>query len=160
MRQNLRRLQLIAEIIEVDVVQWAPARRFDAVLLDAPCSATGTIRRHPDVLRLRRPQDIARMAMLQSSMLRNAATLVRPGGVLVYSTCSLEPEEGETQVEAFLLAQPQFQRAAIAAAEIGGEADWITSAGDLRTLPFHRPCGASTSRGMDGFYAARLRHRS
>ncbi len=107
------------------------------MILDAPCTATGTIRRHPDILRLKAPEDVARMAGVQRPMLAHAATLVREGGTLVYSTCSLEPEEGQAQVEAFLADHRNFERVPIAAQEIGGEADWITPAGDLRTLPFH-----------------------
>ncbi len=139
-----------------------PGRRagtFDVVILDAPCTATGTIRRHPDILRLKHADDIARMAGLQRPMLAHAATLVRAGGTLVYSTCSLEPEEGQLQVEAFLAEHPDFQRVRIAPLEIGGEAEWFTAAGDLRTLPFHLALEPEELAGMDGFYVARLRRR-
>jgi 16S rRNA (cytosine967-C5)-methyltransferase len=90
-------------------------------------------------------------------MLAHAPALVRPGGVLVYSTCSLEPEEGQQQVEAFLAAHPEFARAPLAAADIAAAPEWITPAGDLRTLPFHLPLEPETLSGLDGFYAARLR---
>jgi 16S rRNA (cytosine967-C5)-methyltransferase len=101
------------------------------------------------------------MAHLQRAMLANAATLVGAGGMLLYSTCSLEPEEGAAQIEAFLAAHGRdFARVAITAGELGGEADWITPAGDLRTLPFHMALEPGELAGMDGFYVARLRRRA
>ena len=113
LRDNLRRLALPAEIVEADAATWSPGLTFDAVVLDAPCTATGTIRRHPDILRLKTPDDIPRMADLQARMLTNAATLVRPGGLLIYSTCSLQPEEGEHQLPPFLATHPDFHPAPI-----------------------------------------------
>jgi 16S rRNA (cytosine967-C5)-methyltransferase len=158
LRENLQRLHLAAEVVEADAATWSPGRTFDVVILDAPCTATGTIRRHPDILRLKEPNDIARMADLQRNMLAHAATLVAPGGTLVYSTCSLEPEEGAAQIEVFLAEHRQdFARVAITAQELGGETDWITPAGDLRTLPFHMALEPRELAGMDGFYVARLR---
>ena len=160
LRENLQRLHLAAEVVEADAASWSPGRTFDVVILDAPCTATGTIRRHPDILRLKAPEDVVRMAGVQRPMLAHAATLVREGGTLVYSTCSLEPEEGQAQVEALLAEHRNFERAPIAAQEIGGEGDWITSAGDLRTLPFHMAIEPEELAGMDGFYVARLRRRA
>jgi 16S rRNA (cytosine967-C5)-methyltransferase len=158
LRENLHRLHLTAEVVEADAATWSPGRTFDVVILDAPCTATGTIRRHPDILRLKTPEDVTRMAALQRNMLAHAVTLVAPGGTLVYSTCSLEPEEGAAQIEAFLAEHRQdFARVAITAQELGGEADWITPAGDLRTLPFHMALEPRELAGMDGFYVARLR---
>jgi len=163
LRANLDRLQLAAEVIEADAARWSPGRTFDVVVLDAPCTATGTIRRHPDILRLKQPGDVARMAELQRAMLANAATLVGPGGLLVYSTCSLEPEEGPAQVGPFLAAHSQFERVPIAAAEIAADATWLTAHGELRTLPHHMfhveqlPAGLA---GIDGFFVARLRRVS
>jgi 16S rRNA (cytosine967-C5)-methyltransferase len=159
LRQNLLRLNLAAEVVEADASTWSPGRMFDVVLLDAPCTATGTIRRHPDILRLKRPQDIVRMAQLQRSMLSHAASLVRPGGLLVYATCSLEPEEGEMQIADFLAANAEFARAPIAAAEIAADPGWISPAGELRTHMFHLPQSPPDLPGMDGFYVARLRRR-
>ena len=159
LRENLGRLQLAAEVVEADAATWSPGRTFDVVVLDAPCTATGTIRRHPDILRLKRTEDVGRMAALQRAMLAHAASLVRPHGLIVYATCSLEPEEGALQVAAFLAARPDFERVAIAASEIGAEPEWITAEGELRTLPFHvqqEPPGLS---GLDGFYVARLRRK-
>jgi 16S rRNA (cytosine967-C5)-methyltransferase len=154
LRQNLARLQLTAEIVVADAAKWTPGRTFDAVVLDAPCSGTGTIGRHPDILRLKGPADVKRMAEVQRAMLSNAATLVRPGGTLVYSTCSLEPEEGRAQIDTLLAHEPALQRAPIAAPEIGADPAWITD-GDVRTLPFHLAEGELA--GLDGFYIARLR---
>jgi len=160
LRANLGRLRLDAEVVEADVSSWAPGRTFDVVLLDAPCTATGTIRRHPDILRLKGPEDVARMAQTQARMLAHAATLVAPGGLVVYATCSLEPEEGEQQTAAFLAAHPNFARQPVAAAEIGAEPEWISADGDLRTLTFHGAQSPPELAGLDGFYAARLRRLS
>src|SRR5262249_62038084 len=128
-----------ADVIAADAAAWSPGRTFDVVVLDAPCTATGTIRRHPDILRLKRPEDIARMAELQRAMLAQAATLVGPQGVVVYSTCSLGPEDGDMQIADFLKAQTNFERVPIVADEIGAEPQWITAQGELRTLPCHLP---------------------
>jgi 16S rRNA (cytosine967-C5)-methyltransferase len=160
LRANLGRLRLDAEVVEADVSSWAPGRTFDVVLLDAPCTATGAIRRHPDILRLKGPEDVARMAQTQARMLAHAATLVASGGLIVYATCSLEPEEGEQQTAAFLAAHPNFARQPVAAAEIGAEPEWISADGDLRTLTFHGAQSPPELAGLDGFYAARLRRLS
>jgi 16S rRNA (cytosine967-C5)-methyltransferase len=159
LKANLERLKLTATLAEADAASWSPGRTFDAVVLDAPCTATGTIRRHPDVLRLKGPEDVVRMAALQARLLGSAAGLVRPGGLLVYSTCSLEPEEGPAQIAAFLAAREDFEPVPIAPGEFEIESAWITPAGELRTLPHHLD-GASSLPGLDGFYAARLRRRS
>ena len=146
LRDNLARLGLTAAIAVADATAYE-AEPFDAVLLDAPCSATGTIRRHPDVAWTKAEGDIARLAELQARLLDRAAGLVRPGGRLVYCTCSLEPEEGEAQVAAFLAKDPRFVRVPVQAEEVGGRAELIDANGDLRTLPSH---------GLDGFFATRL----
>jgi len=155
LRENLTRLGLTAETVEADALEWQ-AEPFDAVLLDAPCSSTGTIRRHPDIPWLKREADLATMTALQTRLLEKAATLVRPGGTLVYCTCSLEPEECEAQVSAFLARTPGLTRRGITAAEVGGQAGFVTAAGDLRTLPCHWPDPDPRMAGLDGFYAARL----
>jgi 16S rRNA (cytosine967-C5)-methyltransferase len=130
------------------------------VVLDAPCTATGTIRRHPDILRLRQPEDVGRMAGIQRALIVNAARLVAPGGLLIYATCSLEPEEGEQQIAAFLADAMNFQRLPIDPGGLGADPSWVTAAGDLRTLPLHLPLEPSEISGLDGFYVARLRRRA
>jgi 16S rRNA (cytosine967-C5)-methyltransferase len=155
LRDNLTRLGLTAEVVEADVTSWQ-AGPFDAVLIDAPCSSTGTIRRHPDIAWLKREEDIGALVELQRRLLDRAVALTAPGGTVIYCTCSLEPEEGEAQVEALLEREPQVRRHAITAAEVGGCGEFITAAGDLRTLPCHFPDSEPRMSGLDGFYVARL----
>ena len=155
--ENLARLSLSAEIVEADVTAWEPGRAFDAVLLDAPCSATGTIRRHPDILHLKRKDDTTERVALQRRLLDRAAALVRPGGLLVFCTCSLEPEEGPAHIARFLAETPRFAREPVAPGEAGIDGAWLTPEGDLRTLPCHLPLSDPAVSGLDGFYAARLR---
>ena len=154
LRENLARLHLEAEIVEADALDWHPAAQAHLVLLDAPCTATGTIRRHPDILHGRRPANVARLAELQGQLLARAAAMVAPGGLLVYASCSLQPEECERRVDAFLAVAPDFARLPVRPGELAGVGEAITTAGDLRTLP----CHWAKDGGMDGFYAARLRH--
>ena len=154
--QNLARLGLSAETVVADATQWAGAAPFDAVLLDAPCSATGTIRRHPDIPWLKGEADIAALAALQRRLLAHAASLVKPGGAIVYCTCSLEDEEGPGAVADVLAATPGLRRAPIRPDEIAGESQFITPDGDLRTLPCHWPDPEPRMAGLDGFFAARL----
>lgn len=155
LRENLARLRLSAELVEGDLLGWTPAEPFDAVLLDAPCSGTGTIRRHPDIARNKTADDVARMAALQRALLAAAAKTVRPGGRLVYSVCSLQPEEGPATAAAFLAAAPEFRRLPVGAREIGGIESFLTPEGDIRTLPCHLP----ERGGIDGFYVCRLERR-
>jgi 16S rRNA (cytosine967-C5)-methyltransferase len=149
---NLNRLGLPVSAIAADAMTWRPEQPADAVLLDAPCTATGAIRRHPDVPHLKHPEDVARLAVVQENLLRAAVEMLRPGGMLVYCTCSLEPEEGPQRLEALLRSGAPVERRPIGAAEIGVAPDWLTPSGDLRTLPCHLP----EYDGVDGFYAARL----
>jgi 16S rRNA (cytosine967-C5)-methyltransferase len=155
LRDNLARLALAAEIVLADVEQWT-AQPFDAVLLDAPCSSTGTIRRHPDVPWLKSESDISKLAALQRRLLDRAVALTKPGGTIVYCTCSLEPDENQAIVADLLARAPNMRRVPIAAAEIDGRAELIGADGDLRTLPCHFPDSDSRFAGIDGFYAARL----
>ncbi|MBL8700904.1 MAG: MFS transporter [Alphaproteobacteria bacterium] len=150
--QNLQRLKLTAELVEADVLAWTPPAPAPAVLLDAPCTATGTARRNPDVLHLKTAEDVARLLPLQGRLLDAAARATARDGVLVYCVCSLQPEEGPMQVDAFLGRTEHFARRPIAAEEIGGLATCIDARGDLRTLP----CHLDADGGLDGFYAARL----
>jgi len=155
LRDNLARLALKVEIAAADVEEWS-AEPFDAVLLDAPCSSTGTVRRHPDVPWLKNAGDIVKLSALQRRLLGRALALTKPGGTLVYCTCSLEPDENEAIVANLLAHAPKVRRAPIAAAEVFGCAEFISKDGDLRTLPCHFPDSDSRFAGIDGFYAARL----
>ncbi len=154
-RQNLDRLRLPAETVAADVEEWQ-AGPFDAVLLDAPCSSTGTIRRHPDIPWLKGEADIAKLAGLQRRLIARAVELTRPGGSLVYCTCSLEPDEGVEIVEEALARDPRLRRRPRSAEEFQGLDGLITPAGDLRTLPCQWPDPEPRMAGLDGFYAARL----
>jgi 16S rRNA (cytosine967-C5)-methyltransferase len=155
---NLERLGLTAEIRVGDALAFEAAP-FDAILLDAPCSATGTIRRHPDVAWTKKAGDITSLAGVQARMLDRAATLLVRGGRLVYCTCSLEPEEGEMQIAALLRRNPDLVRAPIQPEEIGGLAQCLNADGELRTLPGHLQNESARLSGLDGFFAARLVRR-
>ena len=157
LRENLARLSLQAETVVADAVDWAgPPQGFDGVLIDAPCTSTGTIRRHPDVAWLRQESDIAALTALQQRLLRKSVSLLKPGGTLVYCTCSLEPEEGEQAIAALLDAEPTLRRVPIQPSEVAGRSEIITANGDLRTLPSHLPNPDPRLGGLDGFFAARL----
>jgi 16S rRNA (cytosine967-C5)-methyltransferase len=143
------------DLVCADVAEWQ-AEPFDAVLLDAPCSATGTIRRHPDLPWLKQAVDIIALAALQRRILERAAALTKLGGTLIYCTCSLEPEENQNIIAELLARDPSMRRAPIGAAEIFGRPELLTRDGDLRTLPCHFPDADSAVSGIDGFYAARL----
>ena len=158
LRDNLARLSLEAETVVTDAAEWkdGTASSFDGILIDAPCTSTGTIRRHPDIGWLRQEADIAPLVALQKRLLQRAVTLLKSGGTLVYCTCSLEPEEGEQAIAAFLAADPSVRRAPIGPSEVAGLAEIITADGDLRTLPCHLPRDEPRLGGLDGFYAARL----
>jgi 16S rRNA (cytosine967-C5)-methyltransferase len=152
---NFERLKLHSEIVVADALNY-DAPRFDAVLIDAPCTATGTIRRHPDVAWIKRPGDLAPLMRLQAQLLDKAIALTRRGGLIVYCTCSLEPEEGEAQINALLRRNPDVRRMAIEPSQIGGLDECLTPTGDLRTLPCHLWGDDPRRSGLDGFFAARL----
>jgi 16S rRNA (cytosine967-C5)-methyltransferase len=155
LRQNLLRLQLDAKVVKADAAQWQGGP-FDAVLLDAPCSSTGTIRRHPDIPWLKSEADLVKLTALQARLLDHAVTLLKPGGTLVYCTCSLENEEGEDQIAALLDRHSGVRRSPILPGEIGGQTELLTTAGELRTLPCHWPDPEFRMAGLDGFFAARI----
>jgi 16S rRNA (cytosine967-C5)-methyltransferase len=165
LRDNLARLALEAETVVADAVEWSKENEkengkeggsFDGVLVDAPCSSTGTIRRHPDVAWLRQEADIGALMALQKRLLQKAVALLKPGGTLVYCTCSLEPEEGEQAISALLAAESTVRRVPIEVGEVAGLTEIVTAEGDLRTLPCHLPHDDPRLGGLDGFYAARL----
>ena len=160
LRENLKRLALPAETVAADALEWQPesshAGPFDAVLLDAPCSSTGTIRRHPDVPWLKGQADITVLTSLQQRLLDRAVEFAKPGGTIVYCVCSLEPEEGEQQITALLARNPNVVRKPVMPEDVFGHDEFITRDGDLRTLPLHLPDPDPRWGGLDGFFAARL----
>ena len=156
LRKNLDRLGLKAELIVGDAATFSTDEKFDAVLLDAPCSSTGTIRRHPDIPYTKSPKDIEALTALQARLLDNAVTLLKPGGKLVYSTCSLEPEEGEAQIAALMVRNDGLRLDPVAKEELAEEVDWIEPSGCLRTFPYEFKLDTPEWSGMDGFFAARL----
>ena len=158
LRDNLARLSLQADDVVTDAAEWPGGDNggYDGVLVDAPCTSTGTIRRHPDVAWLRQEGDIAALSALQKRLLQKAVALLKPGGTLVYCTCSLEPEEGEQAIAALLATEPGVRRAPVEASEVAGLGEIVTADGDLRTLPCHLPHDDPRLGGLDGFYAARL----
>jgi 16S rRNA (cytosine967-C5)-methyltransferase len=164
LRENLARLGLQTETVVADALEWQPESSngglFDGVLLDAPCSSTGTIRRHPDVPWLKSEADIVALTSLQQRLLDRAVDLIKPGATLVYCVCSLEPEEAEHQIAALLARDPRVARMPVAAQEVCGHAEFLTAEGDLRTLPQQLPDPDPRWGGLDGFYAARLTRKA
>lgn len=152
---NFERLRLEAAIVVSDVTSL-DCPPFDAILLDPPCLGTGTIRRHPDIAWTKKPSDLLQLTVLQTRMLDKAVALVRPGGTIVYCTCSLEPEEGELQIAALLRRNPDVARLPIEPEEVGGLGEVLNPAGELRTLPSHLAGPDPRLAGLDGFFAARL----
>jgi 16S rRNA (cytosine967-C5)-methyltransferase len=150
--ENLARLRFNAKLVLRDVRDYQPPARAACVLLDAPCSATGTIRRHPELPWIKSAQDIVACAGATAELLESAASMVRPEGLLVFAVCSLEPEEGSEQIAHFLRNHDEFRRMPISPNELFGLTECIDMYGNLRTLP----CHFAESGGMDGFYATRL----
>ncbi|MFY7962805.1 MAG: RsmB/NOP family class I SAM-dependent RNA methyltransferase [Elsteraceae bacterium] len=152
LKRNMERLGYKPRIVAADAARWRPETPFDAILLDAPCTATGTLRRHPDVAWTKTPKDLTALTGLQDRLLTAAVEMLRPGGTLVYCTCSLLPEEGEARIDALLASGAPVERAPLDAGDCA-ESSFITARGELRTLP-----GAWAEQGgLDGFFAARLR---
>ncbi len=154
LQQNIKRLGLeekVQAIIE-DGAVWKPKQKFVNILLDAPCSATGTIRRHPDLLSLKSDKDQAGLVSIQERLLSNAAEILEVGGTLVYCTCSLQKAEGEHQIEKFLINRRNFRRVPIRREEFGNIDGLVNSEGDIRVLPYH----LKEQGGMDGFFVSRL----
>lgn len=149
---NLARLGLVAETEVADVAAFKPDEAFPLILLDAPCSATGTLRRNPDIALHRDAEDIRSLGKIQAKLLRAAVKMLAPGGTLVFCTCSIEPREGPQLIEGLLAAGAPLRRDPISTAEVPGLEAALTPLGELRTLPSLWPeCG-----GLDGFFAARL----
>ncbi len=152
LRENLDRLGLNAETVEANMLKYQPEQLFDAVLLDAPCSSTGTLRKHPDVCWTKDENDIAKLAALQGQMLRQALTLVGPGGLVVFSNCSLDPSEGEEMIAQVLAENPGVERVAVRREDWPGMEAAINADGDLRTTP-------DMFGGVDGFFSSVLRKK-
>ncbi|HTR84601.1 MAG TPA: RsmB/NOP family class I SAM-dependent RNA methyltransferase, partial [Reyranella sp.] len=151
--ENLARAGLTAELVTADAGKWMPTETFDAILLDAPCSGTGTLRRHPDIAWLKDEDDVARLNLTQDRLLVQASRLLKPGGTLLYAVCSLQEDEGPARVELALAHIPGLKRLPVQPSELPGLAEAITSQGDVRTLPSMWP----ERGGLDGFYIARLK---
>ncbi|MCK5445701.1 MAG: RsmB/NOP family class I SAM-dependent RNA methyltransferase, partial [Rhodospirillaceae bacterium] len=151
--ENLERTKLKAELVTADAATWRPKKLADVVLLDAPCSSTGTLRRHPDVARVKSDSDIEKLAGVQARLLQAAIEMVKPGGRIVYCTCSLEPEESEAQITRLIQSGAPVEAWPVSGAEAGGMGELLNSAGQLRTLP----CHFDDIGFMDGFFAARLK---
>jgi len=158
LEENMTRLGFKVATVVSDLRKFEPATPFDAVLLDAPCSATGTIRRHPDVPWIKKPYDIEKLTEIQQELLDRVIDWVKPGGLIVYCTCSLEPAEGEAQAAGFLKRQAgKAELVPVRPDEVGGLADLVTNTGYLRCLPCHDAASNGDYKGMDGFFAARFR---
>jgi 16S rRNA (cytosine967-C5)-methyltransferase len=155
--RNLERLRLEADLVEADMLTWRPAELFDAVLLDAPCSSTGTVRRHPDVPWTKSMGDVEKLAALQERMVAAAMGLVKPGGRVVFSNCSLDPAEGEDLVRTFLATTGDVQLDPVLPGEIAAADDFVTEGGLLRTTPANLRLATPAVSGLDGFFAARFR---
>ena len=153
---NLVRLGLAAQTIQADLMSYRPDDAFDAILLDAPCSSTGTVRRHPDVPWTKSPEDIAKLADLQARLLRRALTMLKPGGTLVFSNCSLDPLEGEVVVREFLAESRGVRLDPVRRDEIPGIESFVTPDGFLRTTPADFVFSEPGISGLDGFFAARF----
>jgi len=152
LEENLERLDMEAEIVVADGAVWKPKELVDGVLLDAPCTATGTIRKQPDVMLLKTPDDLRKLAATQKRILENALQMLKPGGVLIYCTCSLQKEEGELQIEKIIEAGAPVSISMISPDEIGGMSELLDNQGQIRALPFN----LSDRGGVDGFFVARL----
>ena len=157
--ENMRRLGLSVETVAIDALTYQGGP-FDAILLDAPCTATGTIRRHPDVAWTKELLDLQKLASLQARLLKKAVDMLKPGGRLIYCTCSLEPEEGEMQIATLMESDGRVRRAPFTRTDmtlLGPELGRaINGQGELRTLPFMLPSDDPRLQGIDGFFAARL----
>jgi len=150
--ENLRRVELKADLVVADALDWRPEKPFDAILLDAPCSATGTIRRHPDLPFVRDGQNLGKILELQSTLLKRAANWLKPGGRMVFGTCSLLPSEGEEQAANFLKSTEGWRAVPPEAVALGLNPDWITEGNGIRLRPDYWP----EQGGMDGFFAILL----
>lgn len=156
LKENLDRLQLKAKIHIADLLTYSPKENFDAVLLDAPCSSTGTIRRHSDILWNKDLKDIEQLAQLQYQLLVRAIKFTKPGGTIIFSNCSLAPQEGEELIEKILQTYENIRLSPLSGEEFPKFKDFLTKDGYLRTHPASFSHANPLFAGMDGFFAARL----
>ncbi|MGB7287810.1 MAG: transcription antitermination factor NusB [Salaquimonas sp.] len=154
LQENLDRTGLNAEIVQADILDWQPSKLFDAVLLDAPCSATGTLRRHPDILWNTDQTDIAKLVALQKSLIEKSATFLKPGGILIYANCSIFKDEGENLIPKLNIEGMRFDP--IKPEEIAGLQECVTGQNIFRSLPHYLPQQPQEKSGMDGFFVARF----
>jgi 16S rRNA (cytosine967-C5)-methyltransferase len=150
--ENLARTGLAAELVTADAAKWTPAEKFDAILIDAPCSGTGTLRRHPDIAWLKDEEDVGRLMLAQDRLLAQAIELLKPSGTLVYAVCSLQEDEGPARIDSLFARDKRLRRLPVQPAEMPGLEGTITPTGDVRTLPSMWP----ERGGLDGFYIARV----
>jgi 16S rRNA (cytosine967-C5)-methyltransferase len=152
LEDNLARTGFNAHLVTADASKWLPAEKFDAILLDAPCSGSGTLRRHPDIAWLKDEEDVDRLTLAQDRLLLHALDLLKPDSMLIYAVCSLQEDEGPARIAALLGRAPNVKRVPVRPEELPGLAHAITPAGDVRTLPSMW----AERGGLDGFYIARL----
>lgn len=150
LQENMKRLKLKVDVVTSDILEYKPLQKFDYILLDAPCSSTGTIRRHPEILHSRKPSDVEDMVKIQHKMLDQVSKHLNVGGILVYSVCSMEQAEGPDQIDALLARDGSLQRKKILSEEMPALEQAIMPSGDVQTLPNHY------QGGMDGFFISRL----
>ena len=161
LKNNFKRLQLAADFVNADLFEWQPDKLFDAILLDAPCSSTGTIRRHPDVQWTKSSDQVEELAALQKSMIKKSIEFLKPGGTLLFSNCSIDRAEGENLVAQLLKEETGLILDPVTSDEVFGLDELITGQGTVRTLPFHMQEPATMTNnpnlfGLDGFFAARF----
>jgi 16S rRNA (cytosine967-C5)-methyltransferase len=158
LEENLSRTKLTAKLVQADISLWQSEQLYDAIVLDAPCSATGTIRRHPDILWNTTPASITELAVLQKSLVLNASKFLKPGGILLYVNCSLMKDEGENLIQSISESGLEFDP--IQKAELPGLETCINGQGAFRSLPYYLEMTDQQKSGMDGFFAARFKAMS
>ncbi len=158
--ENFERLELEADVVCADILEWQPVAQFDHVLLDAPCSSTGTFRRHPDVMWSKSLEEVTNLAKLQIQMLNKAIEITKPGGTIVFATCSIAKTEGENVFAHVLKHNSEVECAKISPQEVGGMDELINGQGAVRCLPHHMELDPVRLGGLDGFFAGRLIKRS
>lgn len=155
--ENFERLELEGNVVCANVLEWNPGQLFDCVLLDAPCSSTGTIRRHPDVMWAKSPEEVEKLGLLQRKMLKKAIELTKSGGTIIFVTCSIAKSEGEDVFAWALNSIKDIENYPVTPEEVGGLEEVINGQGAVRCLPHHMPLDPERLGGVDGFFAGRLK---